>query len=137
MHPSDITAAIATALHTAGLGVYDPGTVPDGDTPLIAVGREPSTPDRCFTVHPYVVSDSLEGARVQGVQVITRGGRFDPFGPEDMAQDVYDELHGAALPGIPLLWRQSCAPLGYDDNDRRRVTSNYHMHTSAPTVHTR
>lgn len=136
--------AVGRALHAAGLGVWSP----EGTTPLpasgvaVVAGTVPASPDRVIVLGTYTVSDSVEGHRIQGVQIRTRGLPRVPLGTADLDDGIYDALHGASLTTsagvvVPLLWRVSVGALGVDTNARTETAHNFHAHLDAPTEHTR
>ena len=138
---SDLARGFAELLDGEGVGVYSPDApIPPGAV-AIALTVEPTWVDRAVTLTPYTVEDALTGATVQGLQAICRGEPGDPFGADDLADAVYQVLHGRhrfTVGGVRVqnMWRQSYAQLGRDDNDRQRSSSNFHMNLSHHTPHT-
>jgi hypothetical protein len=70
------------------------------------------------------------------VQVISRWGGRDPRPSDDLDDAIFSLLHGrqrlVLSTGVTIvqIMRVSGAPLGWDENQRRSVSSNYYV-----TVH--
>jgi hypothetical protein len=138
---SDLLTGAAEYLAAAGVGVWSPtGTYTDTDTGIV-IGRMPATPDRAIVLALYDVDTTSLSHVLAGLQVRCRGPRTsDPRPVSDLADAVYEALHGAqhvTLGGVrvPLIWRQSHAWIGADDNRREETASNFYLHAGRPSAH--
>jgi hypothetical protein len=103
----------------------------------IVLGELRPTPDRQIALTAYAVTDDPAlSDSVLGVQVISRWGGRDPRPSDDLDDAVFGLLHGrqrlVLSTGVTIvqIMRVSGAPLGWDENQRRSVSSNYYV-----TVH--
>jgi hypothetical protein len=144
---TNLLIGLAERLDTAGIvrwqatGAYTAGGLPPvflralGDAPDIAVALaaygDPENEDAGL-------SDV-----VQAVQIRTRGDR-DPVTVDDLADQIWDELHGAAMlrlgtaPNVvatTLIRRRSTAALGVDAAGRYERVDNYYITAARPNAH--
>lgn len=138
----ELLAGVAGYLQAGAVGTWRPdGAYLPADVRPILIAAVPSTPDVVIVLTPYGVSDdpSLSDS-VQGLQVRTRGDA-DPRTVNDLADDVFDRLHGAQGVGLPgglrlvSAYRQSHTPLGVDGNGRHERSDNYHLTAWRPSAH--
>lgn len=108
----------------------------------IVLGNIPTTPDRIITLTAYGVDDSPNlSDSVLGVQVRCRWGGADKRPSDDLADAIFNLLHGnTALMlstglNIGLCLRQSAASLGQDENGRWSNTANYYLSVHRPSTH--
>lgn len=126
---SEILDAVGTVLQTAGIGTL--GTT-------IFLSRSPDTPDACVVVHEsgagypiYTHGSSGSALLVTNVQVIARAGREDYQAARTKITAVITAMEAIAnttASGVTLLRAEQLnrpQPLGYDDNDRPRISMNF------------
>ncbi len=112
--------------------------------PAIYLKAIPGTnsPDRAYALTYYDVdSDAGLSNDIAGIQVRARGTK-DPRVVDDLADAVFDVLHGAeqlrlgpeALPVVKV-WRVSHTSIGQDANSRWETTSNFYLHVARTTPH--
>lgn len=135
---TNLVEGMAALLAAAGAGTWSPGgTYTDGQTG-ITVGVIPQAPDRIICLSPYPVDDppGLLDVTV-AVQVRVRG-TTDPRVVQDIADAVYDALHGAQ-PGqlggvlVAQVFRQSASSLGVDQVGRWERSENYYVQATRPS----
>jgi minor capsid protein len=139
-----VTVGLAEYIATAGLAVWDPSNpYPDGSTGLFYRWLPPG-PDRAMVLTPYAVADDPDLTDVElGVQVRTRGAAGETTAPDDLADQLYDLLHGARRVQLGpadavLISRQSFATFGpdragADSADRWERVDNYRIRTARAT----
>ena len=108
----------------------------------IVLGNVPQSPDRIITLAAYGVSDSPAlSDSVLGVQVRCRWGGQDPRPVDDLADSIFNLLHGktalALTTGVTVVQclRQSATTLGQDENGRWSNASNYYITVHRPSTH--
>lgn len=106
----------------------------------IVLGELRPEPDRQIALSAYPVSsDPSLSDSVVGVQIIARWEGRDPRPSDDLADDIFDILHGKThlvlSTGITIvqILHASGAPLGWDENQRRSVSANYHVTVHRPS----
>lgn len=137
-----LVTGLAELLDAAGAGTWSPDAASSAQ-PLIVIGPNmPQTPDQIVCLTAYPVLDDEPGLTevTLAVQVRCRGTVLDPRTAEDMADAVYDVLHGRTgltLGGVPVaqIWRQSSAPLGPDTNHRAERSDNYYVQANRATAY--
>lgn len=139
-----VTVGLAEYIADAGLAEWDPeNPYADGATGLFYRWLPPG-PDRAVVLTPYAVADDADLADVVlGVQVRTRGAVGDAGAPDDLADALYELLHGARRvvlgpAEVVLIWRQSFAAFGpdragADTADRWERVDNYRLQTARST----
>jgi len=141
---TDLLAGLATwlALPANGLGAtYDATGAYTALQLGIVLGELRPQPDRQIVLTAYPVSDdpSLSDS-VVGVQVISRWEGRDPRPSDDLDDAVFSLLHGkerlVLSTGVTIVQvqRVSGAPLGWDENQRRSVSSNYRVTVHRPST---
>lgn len=138
-YTSQLLDGIAGLLHEAGVGLFRPDAVIEDPETGIFRGVMPDSPDRAIGLTAYPVADDDTTNAITGVQVRMRAGR-DPDAIDDLADDVFDELHNRRhyeISGIhvSLSWRQSQAWIGQDPQGRMELTSNYYFRTVRSGAH--
>lgn len=139
---TDLIAALAADLDTAGIGTYRASGLYAAGEVGITVCAVPPVPDDLIALTPYPVDDTTaapyEGACsvLLGVQVRLRAGT-DPRLILDRSDAVYARWHmaePAVLGGIPvgLMWRASQAWMGADTNNRQELAANYYARVDWP-----
>lgn len=135
-----LMTGLAELLAAAGVGVWNPNGVYAATDIGITVGVVPQSPEQVVCLTPYQVDDLPGMVDVtQGVQIRCRGNT-DPRVVQDLADAVYDALHGATpgtLRGIQVaqVFWQSGAPLGADELGRWERSENYYVQASRPNTH--
>ena len=138
----DLLTGLAAYLHSASVGTWKAtGAYTSGQTAIV-IGALPQTPDRAIALAFYPVEDSPSlSDSVAGVQVITRWGGEDPTATDDLADGVFDALHGMTAvtlsTGVRVVQclHQSGASLGRDGNGRWERSDNYYLTIHRPSTH--
>jgi len=112
-----------------------------GVTATIVIGQDlPSSPDEALALNLYDSEDFVEVARGDvRVQAMCRGAVNDSMSGADLADQVFDILHGAEGLWIDdlhvaLCSRLSMVPLGTDDKKRSTRSDNYELLVDVPTT---
>lgn len=137
---TDLAAALGAHLGAAGVGTWRAtGAYAAGETG-IATKVLPPGPDRAIAITVYAAGGSTHGSDVTvAMQVRCRGAK-DPRDVDDLADAVYNALHGARNltlgdTTLALVWRQSHAVLGPDASGRWETSSNFYAQTAHPSAH--
>jgi|SRR5690625_995448 len=121
----------------AGIGQWLDETMPytpGMDPPGIISGPLPPELDSGLGVNPYpVMTDTEPGVDVLGIQVMirTKGPRVDKaMAVADWLEETFHGLDQQTFGGynIPLIWRNSLANLGPNDDNNYQITDNYYMY---------
>lgn len=138
---SDFLTGLAQYLADSQVGVWRPTGPPYGPAETgIVIAAMPPAPDRVVCLTDYPVEDHISEADVTvGVQIRTRG-TTDPRDVADLADAIYDLLHGATgmvLGGVSVVqvYRQSYTRLGRDEADRFERSDNYYVDAMRPTAY--
>jgi len=126
---SEILDAIGSVLASASIGTQ--GTD-------LFLSRSPESPDSCVTVYESgagysIYTQGTTGAALQvtNIQVIARGALEDYVGARTKITDVITAMEAikeTTASGIRLLRAEQLGrpiPLGYDGNDRPRISMNF------------
>ena len=114
--------------------------VSQGITATIVIGQDlPSSPDEALALNLYDSEDFVEVARSDvRVQAMCRGVANDSLDSADVADQIFDILHG--LEGlwigelhVTLCSRLSVVPLGIDTAKRTVRADNYELTVDVPT----
>lgn len=137
---ADLLDGIARTIDAAGIAQYRAdGPYQAGDVP-ITFKSMPANPDRAVTLTVYGASDHPTiplGER--RLQVRVRGAAGDSLDADDLADAVFDALHGlthqqyGSVHVIQIL-RVSTVPLGLDDLQRDERSDNYALDVNPPTT---
>lgn len=138
---TDLLTGLAVHLAANGIGAWSPtGAYTAGQTGIV-LATVPASPDSIVTITGYGVSDdpSLSDS-VQGVQFITRSAGGDPRPVDDLADSIFDLLHGAT--GLTLTTgvrvtqclRRSHVSLGQDGNRRWSRSENFYLNVHRPSL---
>ena len=132
--------AVYLAENIAGVTWSPNGTYGVAATGIV-LGNIPQTPDRCITLTAYGVSDSPAlSDSVIGVQVRCRWDLADPRPVDDLADSIFDLLHGntalALSTGVTIVQclRNSATSLGQDANGRWSQVANYYATCHRPSA---
>jgi hypothetical protein len=138
---TDLLAGVAQYLEDHGVGTWQAsGAYAPGASVPIFITASPGTPDRIIILTAYPVSDNgTLSDSVQGVQIRTRGTK-DPRTVEEIADGVFDALHGLGSVNLGGVWlvhcyRSSGTPLPPDSNGRYERTDNYYLQVARPSEH--
>ena len=140
-YETQLAQGVAELLQTLGVGTWTPDGIYDPAQTGIYIRSVPDGPDRLISLSTYTVGDdpSLSDS-VVGMQIRTRWGGADPRPVDDLADEIFTNLHGLA--GIDLstgihitqCLRQSAASLGQESDSRRWGRSdNYHLTVHRPS----
>ncbi|WP_309029141.1 minor capsid protein [Streptomyces alfalfae] len=138
-YTGDLLGGVAALMQSAGLAVFRPSGTYTPTELGITFGALPSTPNRAIAITAYPVEDTSFSDAVTALQIRIRGER-DPRPVDDLADDLFDLLHGREQEWIggvyvALIWRQSQAPLGPDEAGRMELAANYYARTTRPSPH--
>lgn len=140
---TDLIAALAADLDTAGIGTYRASGLYAAGEVGITVCAVPPVPDDLIALTPYPVDDTTAatyeddgtGAVIVGVQVRLRAGT-DPRLILDRAEAVYARWHMREGPvgdvPVSLMWRASQAWMGADTSNRQELAANYYARADWP-----
>lgn len=91
----DLATGVAVLLDAEDIGVWRPDGVYAPHEIGITYRARPATPKQIIALSPYPISDSVNLSQsVIGLQVIARSPGRDPRGMDDIADAVFDLLHG-------------------------------------------
>lgn len=128
------TAALleGIAQHLDAEGVADWPTTGAPVTKMVTLKALPATPDLAVSLSVYDVEDDLRLPHVVlFVQARCRGTSAVRTSVDDLADDVFDALHGQRFTAggyaVQQCRRISVAPLGADDNGRHERADNYEL----------
>lgn len=141
---TNLLTGLAEYLAAGDAGTWDPDDVfdPAATVPPISLRALPDAPDRAIAMATYPVADGDDAGLADvltAVQIRTRG-TTDPTTVDDVADAVFDRIHGAehlVLGGVhvTLIWRQSGAIVGPDESGRFERTDNYYLHAARANAH--
>lgn len=136
---SRLLVGLAEYLDAADVGVWRATGVYTSSETAIVLRSVPQSPDRLITLATYPVGSTTPGLADHqlGMQIRIRAGT-DPRDCDDLADEVYELLHGArrlTLGGVAVvqMWRQSYTSLGDDTNGRWQRSENYYLDAMRPT----
>jgi hypothetical protein len=135
----DLLTGVAAWLADLGVGTWAPDDPVEGQTRPFIDGALPEAPDVAAGLTAYsAVDDPAMADTLQPIQFMLRGTQ-DPKIVREFGDDIYDVLHGATglvLGGVhvPLVYRQSCPPMGIDSSGRLLVAHNYYFEAMRPTA---
>lgn len=143
----DLLTGLAEHLDAAGVGQWQPaGAYTTGDPPPITLRALPDAFDRAYALSYYTEVETEDAGLsdvTAGVQLRSRGST-DPADVEDLADAVWEVLHGARMVTLgsaprlvhtSLIYRRSTALLGADRTGRFERACNYYVTASRPNVH--
>ncbi|MFG2076978.1 minor capsid protein [Nonomuraea maritima] len=140
----DLLTGIAQMLAAAGVGDWDPDGVYATEQTGLTIGGLPTSPDAAIALAMYGSGTSMDDVEnadtVVQVQFRMRGGP-DPRIVDDLADGVYDQVHGLAnhqlVTGafVLLAQRRLVTPLGRDDSGRWERADSYEITAHRPSTH--
>jgi hypothetical protein len=139
---TDLLTGLAVHLQTATLGTWNTSGAYTTLQTGIVLGNIPQAPDRIITLTAYGVSDSpaLSDSEI-GVQIRCRWNGSDPRPVDDLADAIFNLLHGAThitlTTGVVIVQclRNSQATLGQDEGRRWSNVANYYVKAYRPSTH--
>lgn len=140
-YTTDLLTGLAEHLAANAIGTWNPtGVYTSGQTGIV-MRVVPQTPDAVIVLAPYSVADDPTlSDSITGVQVRTREPGADPRPTDDLADSIFNLLHGAqgltwGGVKVQLVTRENYTPLGQDANERHERSDNYYVHTWRPSPH--
>ncbi len=137
---SRLLVGLAEYLAADGIAEWSPTAAYTTTQTGIVIAAMPPAPNRVICLTDYPVTDRIDRPNVvQAVQIRCRAGA-DPREVADLADAVYDRLHGATglmLGGIRVIQvrRQSYTRLPRDLADRHERSDNYYLDAWRPSAH--
>jgi len=138
----DFLTGIATAINTAGIGVYDPArtwTAADTATAVVFASMPPF-PDRCIVLTAYTIDASPDQAYGSlRLQVRSRGLPGNVLDAADLDELTFKLLQGLqhqrfGAVDVNQILIYSSMPMGMDDSQRWEQSTNYAVDTSNPAA---
>lgn len=137
---TNMLEGVADLLAAAGVAKWNPtGTYADTDTGIM-IQLVPPSPAAVVTLSAYVVTDDpFLSDSVIGMQVRARTGGSDPRPTNDLADAVFDQIHGlrntTLNTGVRVVecLRRSGALLGQDELRRWLRSDNYYVTVWRPS----
>jgi hypothetical protein len=136
---TDLLIGVAEALDAAAVGTWRASGIYVAGETAIVIRVIPPEPERLITLAAYPVGPAAVqlADTVVGVQIRLRAG-VDPRDCDDLADAVYDLLHGASRltwTGIDVVQvrRVSYTSLGQDTAGRWERSENYYVDAMRPT----
>lgn len=128
-----LLVGVAELLAGEGVGTWSTTAAYAAGQTGIVLKAYPPAPDRVVVLTPYPVTDhQVLADSVTGLQIRTRGLATNPTDVDDLADAVFEALHG--LTGVDIggvqvaeMHRQSYAQLGRDQQDRFERSDNYYV----------
>ncbi|MFI6485155.1 minor capsid protein [Nonomuraea sp. NPDC050663] len=140
----DLLTGLHEVLADAGVGHWNPSGIYTANQVGLTIGGLPPSPDRAISAAVYGTGragdDIAEPDSSMQVQFRIRG-TGDPRTVDDLADGLFDTLHGASdvvLPtGVLLLLasRKIVAPLDKDSNGRHLRADSYELLVHRPSPH--
>lgn len=136
----DLLTGIGQLLDTAGVGKWLTAGTYAADDVALTIDQLPSGHAQAVAMALYPVEDSAGTDSIVGVQFWVRGKPKDRLSSKNIADSLFDALHGiesTTIAGIPIIrvWRQSGANLGPDENDRQELSENYYVQLTRTGTH--
>lgn len=138
----DALDGLARLLADAGVGTYRESGAYQPTETGITVGLLPQQPAKVIALVPYPLTDDPSSTdSVLGLQVRTRSDTQDPRTAFDLADSVFDALHGlgdvalSATAVLKFAERTSGTPLGEDSQGRAEWSDNYQLRVNRPAAH--
>ena len=140
---TNLLTGLAVALDAEALATWRATGVYQTTETGIVLGVVPQAPDRIVTLTAYGVSDEPAlSDSVIGVQVRCRWGGQDPRPVDDLADQIYDFLHGrmawdlsTGVNVVQCLLHSGPISLGQDENRRWSTSSNYYLTVHRPSTY--
>lgn len=138
----DALHGLATLLDGATSLTYrDTGAYTSAETGIV-IGTVPQNPPSLVALIPYPLTDDPTlSDSVMGLQVRCRVGTHDPRDVTDLADEVFDALHGhpavdlSATARLLFAERVSGVPLGEDGSGFPEWSDSYQLTLHRPSAH--
>lgn len=131
----DIVSGLIQIMEAEGVGHWRPlGDFPNDGLPAIFIGDPLQGPTHAIGINAYTVStDDEPGVDLIGVQFYIRTSESTPMKALQTADKLEAIFHGREyqnLEGwhIPVMWRNSLANLGPNENNHYQMTDSYHLY---------
>lgn len=135
-----LLTGLAKQLDSWGVGRYlEQGTFP-ADAVAVVLLSHPESPPQSVALTTYSKQSAVElDDEVTGLQIRCRGKAGARSGGMDLADLVFDRLHGATGLDLGGVWlvqaiHTSGASLGPDTNSRWEWSSNYDLYLNRPST---
>ncbi|MGW6499328.1 minor capsid protein [Nonomuraea angiospora] len=140
----DLLTGLAQMLAAAGVAEWDPDGIYMPAQTALTIGGLPTSPDAAIALAMYGsgtgMDDVVNADTTVQIQFRMRGGP-DPRVVDDLADGVYDQVHGLAnhelVTGafVLLAQRRLVTPLGRDDSGRWERADSYEITAHRPSSH--
>jgi hypothetical protein len=143
----NLLTGLAEHMDAAGVGQWQPtGAYTAASPPPIMLRTLPEGFDRAYAIGSFAEVETEDAGLADvtvGVQIRSRGGA-DPDDVEEVADAVWDLLHGARMAVLgsgltavytSLIYRRSTALLGTDRQGRYERACNYYVLAARPNAH--
>lgn len=137
-----VFSGVAQLLADAGIGEYSSSGLFAADAVAIVDKVLPASPDNAVALAQYPVSDSPSlSDSVIGLQVRTRAAGDDSRPVDEIADAIFDQLHGLAdktlAGGVRIVFseRRSGLAAAKDAQHRWDRTDNYYLTVWRPSLH--
>lgn len=137
---TNLATGVAVLLDSAGVAKWRSTGVYTASEVGIFIKANPQSPDGAVSLSTYpVASDPSLATSVVGLQVITRAAGADPRPVDDLADAIFDQLHGlhdsTLSTGVRVvqLLHQGGGSLGQDDLKRWGRSDNYYATVWRPS----
>lgn len=139
---TDLLTGIARKLDAEMSAVWEPFGAYSNDQVGIVLGVPTQEPPSLIALAAYGNNDdpSLSDSTMQ-MQVRVRSASADPRPADNLADEIFDILHGLngadLIGGIRLVYarRTSTLPLGIDGSGRQERSDNYDLMVHRPSPH--
>ena len=140
-YQTNLLTGVAQLLAAASVGTWSPsGTYASSDVAIV-LKVIPETPDTIIALSTYPVSsDPSLSDSVTGLQILTRSAGQDPRAVDDLADLIFDQIHGlrdtTLGTGIRLVQclHHGGGSLGQDALQRWSRSDNYYVTTHRPSL---
>jgi len=141
---TNLLTGLAVLLSNAGIGSWNESGVYTSDQTGIVIGTVPQSPDRIITLTSYGASGDSPALSdsILGVQVRCRWDGEDPRPVDDLADSIYDFLHGrthyllsTGVAVVQSLCQSGPTSIGQDSDLRWSNVTNYYVIAHRPSTY--
>jgi hypothetical protein len=140
-YQTNLMTGIAQLLAAANVATWNTSGAYAANETGIFIKAVPQTPDAAISLTTYPVADNASlSDTVTGLQVRTRAAGQDPRAVDDLADAIFDQLHGlhdvtlaSGLRVVQCL-HQGGGSLGQDDLKRWGRSDNFYVTTWRPSL---
>jgi hypothetical protein len=136
---TDLLDGLASMIAAADIGVsYTPNGVYAASQTGVYMKILPAKPDRSVSLTAVVIGDNITlPTGRQMVQVRCRGAANRPLDVDDLADNIFDVLHGTTnltfgVAHVTQMNRQISVPMGMDDSKRWERVDQYFLDVDSP-----